>query len=102
MRVRAKEKYYYSLHRREYAPGEEFEFDARASDFNLLCVLGKIEPVSGPAPQAQQQPAPAYATKVAEPESEPAQPQDTENSEALVQPSSGKRFYRRRDMRPKE
>jgi hypothetical protein len=90
MRVRAKAPMYYS--RRMYAVGDEYEMDDREhGEAKILSVLGKIDVI---------QAAPAYqatamkAEPEPEPEPVPAAPMTTED-DALT----GKRIYRRRDMR---
>src|SRR5262245_7810677 len=98
MKVRALEKTYYD--RRDRMPGDIYDMDDREeAQAKLLAILGKIEFVQaapGSLLDAPKQTAyvTAHVTQEAEPEAEPEKPN--------INPATGKRFYRRRDMRPEK
>jgi hypothetical protein len=101
MRVKALQKFYYN--RRDILPGESFDMDDRESgEARILSVLGKIEilptqpaKLETRALVAEEPPAAPEPPPVEQPV---AAPMTTQSADALT----GRRVYRRRDMRAED
>jgi hypothetical protein len=104
MQVKAIQKVYYAG--RDRNPGEVFEMDDRQyTDINILCVLGKIEKVA----TATAKPTRTYQTADLSAQKEPQEPvekpKETGVPKVMTTESglpTGRRYYRRRDMKAEE